>query len=95
MVEKIIKKSGNATITSRSQSPTPRGREEGKNLNVCKITHAFKAHRQTLSSPSEVITMQNGLKNKHENSKARLNEKRPVVKTTKPHKVKIITGLPP
>ena len=66
MGKKVKRIPGSATITSRSQSPTPRGREKGKKLTRAKNTHtqnnnketnARGTHRPVPSSPSEVITM--------------------------------------
>ena len=54
-----------------------------------KQTNALEAHRPALSSPSEVVIMLKVLKNMRTKGKARLNMKRPVVKTTKPHKIRI------
>ena len=47
-------------------------------------------------SRSEVITVLKGLeKNMRTKIKARLNMKRPVIKTTKPHKIRITPGPQP
>ena len=46
IVKKLIEKSRSATITNRSQSPTPRGRKKGQKLARTKqTTNAREAHR--------------------------------------------------
>ena len=77
-------------------------------INACKLdkqTNAREAHNPALSSPSEVITVLNRTGNTHTHthththtrtkSKAILNMKRPVVKTTKPHKIIMTPGPSP
>ena len=52
-----------ATITNRSSSQTPRGRENRQILTSTNRTNVRKALRLALSSPSDVIAIQKGLKN--------------------------------
>ena len=71
-----IKSPGSATITSRSQHPTPRVRGKEKS-NACKINiqlHEKHIDQLALSSPSEVITMLKRTEKKWRTwSKVRLN----------------------
>ena len=60
------KSPGSATITSRSPSQTPRGRENRQNQTSTKRTNVQKALRLALSPPNEVFAMIKGLK-KHKN----------------------------
>ena len=56
--------------------------KQKKQKQTNKQTNAQEAHRPALSSPSEVITMLNRTENMRTKSKARLNMKRLLVKTT-------------
>ena len=58
------KSPGSATITKRSPSQTPRGRENKQNQTSANRTNVRKAQRLALSSQSEVIAMLKGLKTK-------------------------------
>ena len=55
---------GSATITNRSPSQTPRGRENRQIQTSTNRTNVRKVLILALSSPSEVIAMLKGLKNK-------------------------------
>ena len=57
------KSPGSATITNRSPSQIPRGRENRQNQTSANRTNARKALRLTLSSPSVLIAMLKGPKN--------------------------------
>ena len=54
-----------------------------------KQTNAREAYRQIISSQSNVITVPNRTEKKNMIKKVRHNIKRPVVKTIKPHKIRI------
>ena len=57
IVVKKVKGPGSATITSRSPSQTPRGRENRQNQTSANRTNVQKALRLAFSSPSEIIAM--------------------------------------
>ena len=61
--KKVREKPGSATITNRNPSRTPRGRGNRQIQTSTYRTNVRKALRLALSFQSEVIAMQNGLKN--------------------------------
>ena len=68
MKKRLEKSPGSATITSRSPFQTPRGRGNKQNQTNTNQTNVRKALRLTLSSPSEVIAMLQGLKTQEQNN---------------------------
>ena len=78
---------GNATITSRSESLTPKGKGK-RHKPTCAKQTSLRKHTDNLSLfPSEVIAMLKGLKNIRTKRKARLNKSRLVELTRKLYKV--------
>ena len=86
------KNPGSATITSRSQSLIARGRRKRHQPKRAKQTNARKAHRPSLSSPSEMIAMLKGPENTRTKRKARLNINLLVELTTKLHRIIALPG---
>ena len=85
-----MKSSGLAKITSCNQPPTLRGRENNI-YYTCKIKIQMDkkyTDQLSLSSKSEVITVLNRTDKMRTRSMIRLNMKRLLVKTTKPHKIR-------
>ena len=71
VIVKNVKGLGSATITSRSPSQTPRGRENRHNQPSANRTNVQKALRLAFSSPSEVTAMLKGLKTQEQNNTIR------------------------
>ena len=91
--KKVRESQGSATITNRSPSQTPRGRGNRQNQTSAHRTNVRKAPRLALSSPSEVIAMQKGLKTQEQNN-TRQDIKQIASKTTKQQRVRLIPGPP-
>ena len=61
--KRLEKSPGSATITNRSPSQTPRGKENRQIQTSTNLTNVRKALRLALSSQSEVIAILKGPKN--------------------------------
>ena len=82
--KKLIEKSRECHNHKPQPAPDTKRKRKWTKINTCKI------NKSALSSPNEVITMLKGLRKKNTRTKrmARLNMKCPILKTTKPHKIR-------